>query len=155
MQHILLGINAHINLDLGLAAGLTSPGDSIHDLEKDFREINVLLNEKINEVQAALNRLSPIWKILDFLGAKQDEFLASFSIKSARKQAWKVACQSAYLKGDQLEDFILATDRETHFMGRLIAQPPSILIRVFIWAMSRLERNHPKEVLELLENHSA
>ena len=42
IQHLLLGINTHINLDLGIAAAETSPGEAIHDLEQDFLKINQL-----------------------------------------------------------------------------------------------------------------
>ena len=40
LQHLLLGMNAHINLDLGIAAAKTSPGDAIIDLKEDFKKIN-------------------------------------------------------------------------------------------------------------------
>lgn len=40
IQHLLLGINAHINLDLGIAAGQTLEGDAIMDLVEDFNRIN-------------------------------------------------------------------------------------------------------------------
>ena len=36
LQHLLLGINAHINLDLGIAAAEASEGTDINALEKDF-----------------------------------------------------------------------------------------------------------------------
>lgn len=152
LQHILLGINAHINLDLGLAAGKTSPGAGIEELDEDFKEINRLLGEKINEVQASLNRLSIIWKILDVVGAKQDEVLASFSIKAARKCAWKIARKAAKLDDTEIGPFINLTDQETFLRGRMIAHPPSLLIRGFIWMMVRLETDQTKEVLRLLKS---
>ena len=42
-QHIVLGINAHINLDLAVAAAQTSPGDEIPGLKNDFERINDVL----------------------------------------------------------------------------------------------------------------
>src|SRR5690606_22160887 len=35
-QHLLLGINTHINLDLGIAAAQTVSGDQIHEMQADF-----------------------------------------------------------------------------------------------------------------------
>jgi hypothetical protein len=43
LQHLLLGINAHINLDLGIAAAETSPGAQLPSLKHDFDMINKLL----------------------------------------------------------------------------------------------------------------
>ena len=36
VQQVVLGINAHINLDLAVAAAQTSPGDEITGLKNDF-----------------------------------------------------------------------------------------------------------------------
>ena len=43
LQHLILGINAHINLDLGIAAALTAPGDEIIGLQNDFEKINDII----------------------------------------------------------------------------------------------------------------
>ena len=40
LQHLLLGMSAHINLDLGVAAARTSPGDTLAGLKDDFNKIN-------------------------------------------------------------------------------------------------------------------
>src|SRR5215203_4369433 len=39
LQHLLAGINAHINLDLGIAAAGTAPGPSLAELRRDFDRI--------------------------------------------------------------------------------------------------------------------
>ena len=36
LQHLFLGINAHINLDLGIAASETMVGKDIHGIKGDF-----------------------------------------------------------------------------------------------------------------------
>src|SRR6187549_599282 len=43
LQHLLLGMNAHINLDLGIAAATVAPGASLAALRHDFNEINDIL----------------------------------------------------------------------------------------------------------------
>ena len=40
LQHLLLGMNAHINFDLGIAAAETAPGDELPSLQHDFNQIN-------------------------------------------------------------------------------------------------------------------
>lgn len=51
LQHLLLGINAHINLDLGIAAAQTSPGDDLPDLRNDFVEINRVLVRQVDGIR--------------------------------------------------------------------------------------------------------
>jgi hypothetical protein len=40
LQHVLVGMNAHINLDLGVAAALTQRGGDIVDLREDFERLD-------------------------------------------------------------------------------------------------------------------
>jgi hypothetical protein len=51
MQHLLLGINAHINIDLGIAVAETVRDDGeLMDFENDFNKINAILGSMITEV---------------------------------------------------------------------------------------------------------
>src|SRR6185503_17794712 len=43
LQHLLLGMNAHIGLDLGIAAATVCPGNAIQTLHNDFNKINTIL----------------------------------------------------------------------------------------------------------------
>src|SRR5690606_9901383 len=57
LQHLLLGMNAHINLDLGIAAAETAPGAALPGLERDFHEITTLLGEMLDDVQDRIGRI--------------------------------------------------------------------------------------------------
>lgn len=57
LQHLLLGMNAHINLDLGIAAAQISNPEVIEDLKGDFTKINELLSGLVNEVQQDLTSI--------------------------------------------------------------------------------------------------
>src|SRR5690606_32359215 len=61
LQHLLIGMNAHINLDLGIAAAEISKGVNINDLENDFKKINTILSSLVNKVQ---NDLAEMWPAL-------------------------------------------------------------------------------------------
>ena len=61
LQHLLLGMNAHINLDLGIAAADISTKSTISELHSDFNKINELLASLLDEVQ---NDLVKIWPML-------------------------------------------------------------------------------------------
>jgi len=91
LQHLLLGMNAHINLDLGIAAAEVMKGKDINDLHDDFNKINEILSELVHDVQT---ELSLIWKFLAKILKKTEKFsliLTDFSMKLARDGAWKYA----------------------------------------------------------------
>ena len=58
LQHMLLGMNAHINLDLAVAAARTAPGSELPALKRDFFEITVLLDEMLEDVQTRIAQVS-------------------------------------------------------------------------------------------------
>lgn len=93
VQHLLLGMNAHINLDLGIAAQHVAPGDALPSLQPDFDRINETIRSLFNGVKAKLRRLSAPLRFLDDLGGEHDDQIANFSIKVARDQAWQFARQ--------------------------------------------------------------
>jgi len=91
MQHLLLGMNAHINLDLGIAASEVSPGVEINALKHDFETINRVLGDLVNDVQDRMGRVWPGVRVLDRLGGGLDEALVNFSISRARDASWLLA----------------------------------------------------------------
>ncbi|GHB34408.1 DUF5995 family protein [Mongoliitalea lutea] len=95
MQHLLLGMNAHINLDLGIAASETMNHKDLYLIEADFNYINVVLGELVDDTKQQISRFSPLFKLLVPLAKGKDEILANFSIKVARKGAWKFANEYA------------------------------------------------------------
>ena len=87
LQHLLLGMNAHINLDLPIAA-VAAGGDQLAALRRDYDHLNVILTRMIDRMQAAVNAVSPELAWLDRLGGGLDELLGSVGIKSFRDEAW-------------------------------------------------------------------
>lgn len=91
LQHLFLGINAHINLDLGIAASETMAGKEIKGIKGDFDKINSVLAELVDGVKANISKVSPIFGSLIPLAKGKDEMLLNFSIQLARDGAWKYA----------------------------------------------------------------
>lgn len=91
LQHLLVGMNAHINLDLGIAAADVAPGTAIHGLRKDFDLINDILCEMVDDVQTRLARVWPTLRMIDRICGDLDEAVVHFSIRRARAQAWDLA----------------------------------------------------------------
>lgn len=91
LQHLFLGINAHINLDLGIAASETMADSDLNAIRNDFNKINSILAELVDGVKANLGTISPIFGWLVPLAKGKDETLLNFSIQLARNGAWKYA----------------------------------------------------------------
>lgn len=87
-QHLLLGMNAHINLDLGIAAVETMNGESLDNVKQDYLYINQVLASMIAEVQRRMNRVFPLLRLLQLHRTNADDMLINFSIRTARDGAW-------------------------------------------------------------------
>src|SRR3954470_23923484 len=79
LQHLLLGMNAHINLDLAIAAAQVCPGDSIIGLERDFNEINAVLASLETGLEEEVCSLSPWIDRLDHIDPRAGRVVANFS----------------------------------------------------------------------------
>ncbi len=95
LQHLLIGMNAHISLDLGIAAAKVMAGKDINNLKGDFDKINEVLSELVADVEKDLSEIWPALKVLLKLNHKIDDFLIDFSIKIARTQVCKFATSLA------------------------------------------------------------
>ena len=116
-------MNAHINLDLGIAAAEVCPGEQLPALRRDFDTINDILLGLLGTVQAAINRVSPMFHVLDALCGDVDEHLASFSMVQARKQSWRSACLLAQLPAAGRPVMISQLDNHTAALARLLIRP--------------------------------
>lgn len=130
LQHLLLGINAHINLDLGVAAATVCPGAALPGLHADFNRINDILGALTKDVQIALARFSPLIHLLDEVGGAVEDELVNFSVTIARDDAWRHAELLASQTPDQQAATIEVIDDKTTFLGRLIADPGRALTLV-------------------------
>lgn len=97
LQHLLLGMNAHINLDLGIAAAEVVAGGPIGALQTDFTRINTLLGGMVDDAQLRLARIWPLLRQLDGFAGDGDEAIANFSMRRARDYAWSLARDLAAL----------------------------------------------------------
>ena len=97
IQQMLLGMNAHINLDLGLAAAEVCPGDELPPLQGDFNKINDVLLALTSVVEEELTKINPLMKLVQrYLGKAAVKFVG-FSMSVARWFAWQTAKEFAPL----------------------------------------------------------
>lgn len=127
LQHLLLGINAHINLDLGIAAAQTSPGPALASLRGDFDKINEILASLVDGVQHELATVWPWLKVLDWVGGRTDEQIIHFSIGRARDEAWAFAERLAGATADDRARETALVEVRIAALGRLIRRPGILL----------------------------
>ena len=132
LQHLFLGMNAHINLDLGIAAARVAPGGDIASLENDFKKINTILISLIDEVERKLAEIWPMLRLLDWLALRSDERLAAFSMEKARDSAWQNAVELAQCADASRGDRIDALDRKVLDYARLVSNPGVLTGSVFL-----------------------
>lgn len=90
LHHLLLGMNAHINLDLPVSTVAASGGD-LPAIRHDYDQLNGILARMIDRMQAGVNQVSPALARLDRLGGPLDELLAASGIHRFRDAAWEEA----------------------------------------------------------------
>jgi hypothetical protein len=150
LQHLLLGINAHINLDLGIAAAQTSPGTQLAGLRRDFDSINEVLWAMLDDVQDRLTRVSPLMSLLDSAGGRGDEVIMNFSIRRAREAAWRVAERLAPLSPEAMQKEIDVLDRWVDVLAGVIEDPPDRTIRLARFTVRLTESRDVGKVIDIL-----
>lgn len=151
IQHLLLGMNAHINLDLGQAAARVAKGNKINDLEHDFMEVNKLLAELVDEMQRKLGKVSPLMLLLDWVGKRSDELMVNFSMVKARAQAWNLAKELSALQNDQdRKKRVEIADDNVALLSSLIVKPPGRILKFILKVISATEEKNVRKILERL-----
>ncbi|MEP0711369.1 DUF5995 family protein [Algoriphagus sp.] len=126
LQHLFLGINAHINLDLGISAADTMGTEPIAGIQKDFNKINAVLAELVDGVKANISAVSPIFGWLIPLAKGRDEMLLNFSIQLARDGAWKYAGE--YYSCDDRATSIQERDANIAKLAKKLINPGKFLL---------------------------
>lgn len=129
IHHLTAGMNAHIGLDLGIAAATVAPGNSIHSIKADFDKINIILNGLMEEVKQDLFDMWPMSKRLaHFRLGKLENEIGAFSMSVARDAAWLVALAYAPLeKEEEKRNFVKSRDNKVALFGRKILYPGTLM----------------------------
>ncbi len=123
LQHVLVGMNAHVNLDLGIAAAQTEPGGALPGLRRDFDRINEILASLLSGIENDIAEVSPWIGMLDRMGGRHDEEIVRFSIELARTDAWRFAVELAPLVRDHWPGPIGARDARVAHLAKRILNP--------------------------------
>ncbi|MEO7083280.1 MAG: DUF5995 family protein [Gemmatimonadaceae bacterium] len=150
MQHLLLGMNAHINLDLGVAAAETCPGDSLAGLEHDFDEINNVLSTLETGVEREVCSLSPWINRLDHIDPSAGRVISNFSIDRARECSWRTAQRLAVLSGPVRDAAIADIDGDVALLARVVERPIGVMINLNLLLVRIRETWNVRKVIQVL-----
>lgn len=139
LQHLLIGMNAHINLDLGIAAAKVSEGKNIENLKADFNRINQILADLVEEVQ---HNLATIWPPLGYIlkhTGQVDNLMTNFSMQLARDGVWRFAKTLHAPQGKAYKDCVLERDIAVAKVADIITNhPPRIRFLIGVVRLGEL-----------------
>lgn len=126
IQHLMLGVNAHINHDLALAlleVGL-DPERPMRYL--DHTAVNAVLERTTPALKAAVcSQWAPVLERLDEAAGTLDDAATSFSIPKARDHAWAMAVAIDATRGTPGEGMMRrALDEQAAVVARVLLAPP-------------------------------
>jgi hypothetical protein len=150
LQQLLVGMNAHINFDLGIAAQSVAPGPDLPSLERDFNVINEILGGMVAKVQLDIAEVSPWIRLLGRIDPAGQNALIKFSLDKARVSAWLVANIVNSTPPDQLPRKLSILDDGVAKLGSLIANPGEWLLRLGLYVIRLRESNDVPHVIDVL-----
>jgi hypothetical protein len=148
LQHLLVAINAHVNLDLGIATAMTAPGRELADLRQDFDRVNEILASMIANVERDLGELSPWIGLLGRLGGRHDDAIIRFSLATARTEAWRFAVELAPLAPEHWAGPIKARDVRVARLADAVLHPG--LLSAALLLIRARETNDVRRAIEVL-----
>ena len=150
IQHLLLGVNTHINLDLAIASASVAPGDAINGLSSDFNRINAVIASHIDGVQEAL---SQVWLPLRLLGKivnGSEKAVLNFSIDKARETSWSNALLLSAIDKEQQDFYIQQMDEVVYKLAQGI-QSPGFLAEMLTKAIHATEYDDISRTINLID----
>ena len=131
LQHLLIGMNAHINLDLGIAAAEVSAGKNILHLQNDFYKINQILASLVHGIQMNLCTIWPPLRTILLKTGQYDNLLVDFSMEIARDGAWGFAKKLSITRESETAECIKIRDLAVARTADIITTNP-ISIRLLL-----------------------
>jgi hypothetical protein len=146
VQHLLDGVNAHIDLDLGIAAEAVAPGDHIDSLHHDFNLVNAVLASQVSTVVTEIDELSPVLADLYCVLMKYELDLIADGLVVVRDAAWVfakvLACEPSFVHPGS----IMLHDLEVAKLGGLILHPPKMLQELVTTIAAAESRDVPHNI---------
>lgn len=152
LQHLMLGMNAHIIFDLAISSAAIAPNEEIFKFKEDFFKINEILIDMIDEIQEMITKVFWVMKPLDFIFGRLDEKIAASIIVLARNKAWDLARLLALSNDDLKTTLIEEMETEANFISEQILFPKGSL-KVFLRFLTVFESNDIPKNLKRMKSY--
>jgi hypothetical protein len=144
VQHLLLGINAHVNYDLPrVVVEIADERGDLLSIRHDFDAVNDVLAATYSEIVGDLDRVSRWVNSAARLGGGR---AFNFSLRMARARAWQAASAMYALPANDRREYADELDRLVSVLAFLITRPPPVL-RPFLGLARRLEEHSSTKVV--------
>lgn len=150
LQHIFLGMNAHINLDLGISAASIMPNRKINPLKTDFERINSVIASINQNVQDSLNKICYPVELIDKLSNGKDNAVLDFAISKARDTSWATAVISSNTPNFLKESVVGIVDYAAAKVASQILHP-KLLTSTLAKELKKCESSDVVKNIEILE----
>ncbi len=132
LVHLLLGVNAHMNLDLGCAASEIAPGEAFPELRGDFQAINHVLAGMVPRERMAEERVAPFERLADRWHWLSGHIIDA-DIEARRESSWRYGESIARLVAEARHHAIGTRD------GTVVGQGHTLLafVQDRFWASPR------------------
>jgi hypothetical protein len=126
IQHLTLGVNAHISHDLALALLMAGIDGDRAMRYADHTAVNAVLERATPTLKAQVSALwAPLLTRLDAAAGTLDDDVTAFSIPKARDRTWAMAVAIDATRGLPGEALLRAAlDEQAAVVARLILAPP-------------------------------
>ncbi len=129
IQHLVLGINAHINHDLPIALDRIGIGEGQTRAARyaDHTMVNRVLEDSTDELKRDVAALyAPVLQRIDWIAGRLDDDLTRFSIPRAREHAWSFALALRGTRSPPERTLLTRSlDEQAAVLARLILSSPT------------------------------
>lgn len=153
IQHLVASMNAHICLDLGIAAAETET-QNLSSLKNDFNQVNDILDSLIEEVESELREIFHPLVTFDKITGNSYWPIAHLGIIKSRSDAWQVAEAYAQLRTEkERQQFIKLRDHHVAVIGKRILRPPK-LVKLLVGKLRTFEKGTISNKVKILNRKS-
>lgn len=146
LQHLLMGMNTHISLDLGVATAQISNGDLNDSLKHDFFLLNDVIARLIQVVLIEIGSVSRLMKVVNRMTAYVENYIVDHGIRFARWRAWKFAQELTVSPSNEWAEKIREHDLAVARINQKIAYP-GVLASPALWLIRQQEKHQPHEII--------
>lgn len=149
-QHLLLGMNAHINFDL--AQAVFESDENLASLRQDYDRINDVLTSLLGPLQDKVESHIFGAPLVDFVLGQLDERFAGWEMAKARAHAWEHAQELEDAESAEARAKVIAhTDGFTQSLARTLLLPAGKSSTLWC-VLQRLEKTDVRAIITSIES---